>query len=99
MPTFPNLSSKMLASPITESLPVKPVHFVSLPSVPLPMTGNCAPEDAGAALPADCGRLWIGDCARAREAINNSAAGVAVDCSNLRIMSDLLVGIKHSADS
>jgi hypothetical protein len=50
MPTFPYLSSKMVVSPMTELLLVKPAHFVSLPNVPLPVTGKLAPVAAAGAM-------------------------------------------------
>src|SRR5262249_2329229 len=38
MPTLPNLSSKIVVSPMNELLPVCPVHLDNLPVVPLPRT-------------------------------------------------------------
>jgi len=51
IPTRPDLSSKIVESPIRELMLLKPNHFVSLPAVPLPMTGKFGP-DAGANLKA-----------------------------------------------
>ena len=47
IPTFPNLSSKMIVSPMNELLPVCPVHFANLPAIPLPRTGRLGPADIG----------------------------------------------------
>src|SRR5262249_19753710 len=47
IPTLPYLSSKIVVSPMTEFVDVKPVHLVSLPSVPPPITGKVGPKDAG----------------------------------------------------
>jgi len=50
MLTFPNLSSEMLESPMKELLELNPVHFVSLPTVPLPRTGRFGPVAIGVML-------------------------------------------------
>jgi hypothetical protein len=50
MVTLPYLSSKMLESPMNELLEVNLVHFVSLPTVPLPSTGRLDPVDVGVML-------------------------------------------------
>src|SRR5262249_50870105 len=47
MPTLPNLSSKMVVSPMNELLLVNPVHFVNRPSVPPPRTGRLGPAPIG----------------------------------------------------
>src|SRR5262249_23098867 len=46
IPTLPNLSSKIVVSPMNELLEVNPVHFVSLPNVPLPITVRLGPAAA-----------------------------------------------------
>ena len=50
IPTNPNLSSKIIESPMNELLDVNPVHFVSLPSVPPPSTVRFGPSAVGVML-------------------------------------------------
>src|SRR5262244_359503 len=50
MPTLPDLSSKIVVSPMKELLLVKPIHFVILPNVPPPVTGRFGPIDVAAIL-------------------------------------------------
>src|SRR5262245_2198017 len=47
MPTNPNLFSNIVESPMTELLDENPVHFVSLPIVPFPVTIRFGPPAIG----------------------------------------------------